>query len=166
MSIVAAKAIPYYEMELLVKTQTPLSIRHFASQFDRVWLVSITDPDVPAIFSRDHDNAIGLRFHDADPGQLTIEQFYKNNPAMQHVQFMNFEQARQIADFLVKADQSSKDSKDVLIVNCMMGVARSGAVVDFARQLFGFDYETFKRMNPQIVPNLWVKKLLMKTFQG
>jgi predicted protein tyrosine phosphatase len=47
-----------------------------------------------------------------------------------------------------------------LYINCHAGVSRSGALGTYAREYLDMDYQEFKNMNPHIVPNRHVLKVL------
>lgn len=73
-----------------------------------------------------------------------------------HYPVASDEQIQEIYDFIIK----NKD-KENFVVHCAMGVSRSGAVGEFVQDLFGkIPYSDFKKLNPQIVPNIHIKKKL------
>lgn len=164
MSIVATKAVPFEEMlGFVMGLQTPL--RKFVQEnFEKVWIVSITDPHIPSLFKNDRPNAISLKFHDSYPpnekDEEWIKEYYKNN-----IVLFNEQDAKRIINFILKANSSFESSKDLLLVNCMMGIARSGAVVSFAKELFGLNSREFEAMNPQIRPNNFVLQTLETVFK-
>ena len=73
------------------------------------------------------------------------------------------DQAQSMVDF-IKANADKK----VWLVHCTMGVSRSGAVVTFIRDYLKKQGQTmpwvdFKRLNPHIIPNQHILKLLTET---
>jgi predicted protein tyrosine phosphatase len=155
--IKTVKAISYQDMKDYLDGRSNQA-KFIADKHDSVWLISITDPNVLPIVKLS-PKSLPLQFHDADPGPLpTTSQKFR------HIQFFDMHQARKIANFIVNA-QKSGDSNDILLVNCMAGISRSGAIADTARALLSIDYQEFKNLNPQIIPNRWVKGLLFKAFE-
>lgn len=161
MSIKAVKAIPRFLMKsLFVTDENSSKIKQYVDQFDDVWIISITDPG-SNLFKNESDHIIKLEFHDSSPENPERAREELDNGIILFDEAM----ANKIVNFMEKANQNNKEGNDLLLVNCMMGVSRSGAVVDIARQLFGLDYDEFKQNNPQIVPNVYVKQGLMKALQ-
>lgn len=59
--------------------------------------------------------------------------------------------------------------KEEIIVHCSAGVSRSGAVGEFIFDYFiedkkKYPYQQFKKQNPKIVPNLYIKQNLTKLY--
>ena len=65
------------------------------------------------------------------------------------------EQGRELIDFIDKNRDKSQ-----WLVHCTLGISRSGAVGLFINDYLGGDYQTFKRDNPGIVPNVQVTSIL------
>ena len=65
------------------------------------------------------------------------------------------EQVDELYDFIMK----NKDKKN-FVVHCTAGVSRSGAVGEFVNDLFGIPYAEFRKQNPNIIPNTYIKKKL------
>lgn len=116
--------------------------------------ISIVDTDqfsksrVP-YFKFNHSNVLNLAFddceHDGEP-----------SPTQPNgTKAFSKEQAEQLYEFI----KINKDRK-VCLVHCMAGISRSGAVSSFINGITGGDWQWFKRMNPQIVPNGRVLRLL------
>jgi intein/homing endonuclease/predicted protein tyrosine phosphatase len=51
----------------------------------------------------------------------------------------------------------------VAVHNCDAGISRSGAVAEFAAEVFGIPFDVFFRQNPQIMPNSFVRRLLRES---
>jgi predicted protein tyrosine phosphatase len=148
-------AVPYFVMSDYLHGNPTNRISSMAAHYDKVWIISITNPftststnNLPPLV-QDGKDRIALQFHDVeadyqdyDPDAIPF------NKAM----------ANKVVDFLRKANQ--ENSNDLLVVNCHMGISRSGAISFFARSVFGIDYSTWKRMNPQVIPNGLVLELL------
>ena len=121
-----------------------------------VFVVSIVDPEEAPIFAADTDRIITLRFHDLDP-QWPVDP--ERDPRPSYV-FMNAEQARQIVDHVLKFHQHPEPWE--LLVNCMQGISRSGAVGTFVQRVAGIPAEQFLTQNTGLRPNPYVLKLLMR----
>lgn len=116
------------------------------------YFISILNPDNTSSIKPDSENYKTWWFWDLDNNigsNLTITD----------------EQADEIAKFIIQ----NKD-KDKLYVHCSAGVARSGAIGEVVNDFFGLSYDTFKRINPQVVPNTTVKiklhQALIKNLYG
>lgn len=158
MTITSARAISYRAMEKWKQDPDNSPIGMWAPRFDNVFIIHITDPGAPLLF-RESDKIITLQFEDIDPVKFKNMTFgAKTN------RLFNADDAKKIFDFLKKTN-SDPDSNDGLLVNCMAGISRSGAVVDFARVYFGLSYDEFVRLNPRIVPNAFVRKQLLDKWQ-
>lgn len=57
-------------------------------------------------------------------------------------------------------EMHSLEEKFPLFIHCHAGISRSGAIGQFATNLFNLNVDKFKKMNPQIVPNQHIYKLL------
>src|SRR4030042_172796 len=66
-------------------------------------------------------------------------------------------QARQIIDFV---DKIKDDSDSVILLHCDAGISRSGAVGSFICDYLGLNYKKFLKVNPQVLPNQYVLRLL------
>lgn len=66
--------------------------------------------------------------------------------------------AEQILDFLVM--HHARPEPLSLLVNCEIGVSRSGAVATLAKQMVGIPDDDFARENPKCVPNRQILKTL------
>jgi predicted protein tyrosine phosphatase len=125
------------------------------ARYDKVWIISITNPfmststDNLLPLVQDSEDRIALQFHD-------VEADYQDYDP-EAIPFDRLMAAKVVA-FLQRANR--QDSNDLLVINCHMGISRSGAISFFARSVFGIDYSTWKRMNPQVIPNGLVLELL------
>ena len=109
-------------------------------------VVSIVDPEEEPIFEQDTDRIITLRFHDLDP-QWPVDP--ERDPRPSYV-FMNAEQARQIVDHVLKFHQHPEPWE--LLVNCMQGISRSGAVGTFVQRVAGIPAEPAPRTRARFRP--------------
>lgn len=131
--------------DLLVEDMAPATL-----------FISITDTDKfsesrEPHFKEDHANVFNLSFDDCtEDGQPSPTQ-----PS--GTKMMSELQAEALWDFI-----KNNLNKEQCIVHCMAGISRSGAVGTFINDLVGGDYNTFKRMNPQVYPNQHVLGLLNK----
>lgn len=155
MTIQDTIAVPYSVMKDYLRGNPTNRINSMANRYDKVWIISITNPftststdNLPPLV-QDGEDRIALQFHDVeadyedyDPGAIPFDRIM----------------ADKVVSFLKKANQ--QDSNDLLVVNCHMGISRSGAISFFARSVFGIDYSNWKRMNPQVIPNGLVLELL------
>jgi len=93
-----------------------------------------------------------LDFHDIDEPFICVE---KPDPAQGSYHGMSMDQAKEVVAFAEKHKAAS-----LIIIHCAAGVSRSGAVGTFLAEYYGVDWREFARMNPQILPNQYVLKLL------
>ena len=96
-----------------------------------VFVVSIVDPEEAPIFAADTDRIITLRFHDLDP-EWPVDP--ERDPRPSYV-FMSEDHARRIVDHVLKFREHPERWE--LLVNCMQGVSRSGAVGTFVQRVAG-----------------------------
>lgn len=117
-------------------------------------IISIVDTDQfnysrAPYFKQNHENVINLQFddceHDGEPSPT--------QPA--GTKAFSEEQAKELFQFIKR-----NRNKETIVVHCMAGISRSGAVGAFINGYAGGDWETFKRMNPQIAPNARVERML------
>lgn len=109
--------------------------------------ISIHTPGFDEIILEDSDNILNLTFHDSDE-----ESFLEGEV------LFNEDMSRRVHEFILK----NHDAKFWLI-HCTAGKCRSGAVGEVLSDYFEIPYHQFKRDNPQVQPNILVKKLLTKT---
>lgn len=157
MSIKTAIAVSYAVMKDYLEGNPTNRVAAMAQNYDRVWIISITNPtsnnesDVDPLVTQEYSDRIAFQFHDVEGSP---EDFDPSTV------FFNRTMAARIAEFLKTANENNPYSEDLLVVNCHMGISRSGAVASFARSVFNLDYSTWKRQNPQVIPNLLVLNLL------
>ncbi len=165
MTIKAAKAIPAFLMHSLFAGDfTAATLKNeITNNYKNVWVISITDPGY-AIFNIETPKVVMLQFHDVDPSEEQEKTGERERELQKtgHVLF-SLGMARKIVDFILKADRANKED-DLLLVNCMMGISRSGAVCSFAKDILSLDSEEFKKLNPQIKPNGYVLRKLFRAF--
>jgi predicted protein tyrosine phosphatase len=127
-----------------------------ASDHEKTYIVSIINPGFFPLIKKDEDDRIGLEFHDAelrtDPYSGAVL------PGEKGIVYFNEEMALKVCKLIKRA---MEDPADVyLLVNCQMGISRSGAVSFFVRQIAGIDFDDWKSKNRAVNPNILVKGLL------
>ncbi len=178
--LVTSKAISYAKMKKYRDGGDVYDIMALADYHDQVWTISVTDLDIPPLFKNSNHTMI-LQFDDVDPrgtrhlydgvasaSSMVHEDHEEIDQMITEVLFKHaftIDQAKEVVDFIVKA-HSNPDSKDMLLVNCMAGVSRSGAIATFAQQICRIDYDEFCRQNPQIVPNPHVGRMLNEYYSS
>lgn len=115
-----------------------------------VFYLSINNPDDEdkTPIREDSDTFKSMWFYDIDEDTYDeVKDFtYKT---------ISDEQLDELYDFIMK----NKDKKN-FVVHCTAGVSRSGAVGEFVNDLFGIPYAEFRKQNPNIIPNTYIKKKL------
>ena len=149
MSIINALALSYVEMQQVLNNGTRASVipSELLSTNPTFKFISITDPKVPSLFNSNSPSVLQLKFHDIVPENIWNS--YSN------LVLPNKTHAQQIVEFIQRINSLSEPI--LLLVNCMAGISRSGAVVTYVGNLCGFDP---KEHNPQIDPNEYLLKLL------
>ena len=133
-------------------------------QFMTTAFISIHSPKIGMSFNdtdpilEDSSNVLNLWFHDTDPEAEIV--WMASSPQYEEVLF-DEAMAESIKRFVL----ANKDKKQ-WVIHCTAGVCRSGAVGECISDFFGNDYVMFKRDNPQIKPNVFVKKVLNKILAG
>lgn len=124
---------------------------HEAAAHDSTYIVSITDPATFPLIRRPTVNQLQLQFHDVDDhGREEGYVFFDEAMA---------------SDVCALVRRAQEDPADVyFLVNCHAGVSRSGAVSWFVRQVAGIDFDDWRRLNPQVIPNRLVKSLLSRAW--
>lgn len=152
MPIVNALALSYVEMQQFLnnnnRESTNLIPPNLLSLNPTYRFISITDPKVPSLFSSNNSLVLQLKFHDIVPENISWT-------SKSGLVLPNKEHAKQIVEFVQTVNTLSEPV--LLLVNCMAGVSRSGAVVTYVGNLCGFDP---KEHNPQIDPNEYLLELL------
>lgn len=109
------------------------------------------------IFSEDTQRTITLRYDEMAPSMFaTLEEYERvvaDCRARNGTEFVVFDEhhADRVIDFLVSAHKAPE--KERLFVNCILGVARSGAIIRFAADVLHLDEAQFVEMNPDILPH-------------
>jgi predicted protein tyrosine phosphatase len=166
------KAVPYTRIRKWHEGLDDYDLLVLENTHDNVWIVSVTDCDIDPIF-QNGERILTLQFEDVDPEWFArfntdevVDDFggmsgMTGQEILGHLTFENPftpEQAMETVDFILRAHAS--DGNDCLIVNCMAGVSRSGAIATMTQQICQINYDSFKRMNPQIIPNAHVMRLM------
>jgi predicted protein tyrosine phosphatase len=164
--IVDARAINYNEMVNLV-TGKPINLpcelnspETEVQPFDKIAIVSITDIGMQRIFEQSiADKVCSLVFNDVEPKDIP-----NFTPSESEPEFMTDKQAQEIVEFI--DHMHSLSEKILLMVNCVHGMCRSGAVVNYVGHICSLGFWNMKKRNPHIVPNYWVEyQLFRKHFQ-
>lgn len=115
-----------------------------------VFYLSINNPDDEdkTPIREDSDTFKSMWFYDID------EDIYNEVKDFTY-KTISDEQLDELYDFIMK----NKDKKN-FVVHCTAGVSRSGAVGEFVNDLFGIPYAEFRKQNPNIIPNTYIKKKL------
>lgn len=160
--IVDARAINYNEMVNLVNKKPvnlPYSVNTPETEiqnFDKIAVVSITDIGMPRIFEKSIPGEVcSLVFNDVEPNN--IPDF---KPSESQPEFMTDGQAKEVVEFIDYLQ--GLQEKILLMVNCVYGMCRSGAVVNYTGHVCSLGFWNVRRRNPQIVPNYWVEYQLFK----
>lgn len=121
---------------MIIQTENYQSVQKIENN-DRYAIISIVDPGLPHP-PVVHKNLLQLNFMDIDepvPGWL----------------HMTREQARMVWEF----HRSVKDSVDVLVIQCQIGISRSVAIAEALSDIFGYNYI------PSGNPNQLVRGLIL-----
>ena len=114
-------------------------------------IISITETGLPHVFEPS-DNILCITIDDIDP----INKWLYGKLGLP----CDWKVACAIVNFIDKHNLRSDKAGEILVANCMMGVSRSGAIVDFASNYLHLDRKTFVKDNPFIIPNVWISNLL------
>ena len=107
-------------------------------------LLSCTD-----ILSLQFVDCSAIEAHD----ESYVEELEKINSSI-----FNENHCEQIISFITEANKKSE--KEILIVHCMAGISRSGAIGTFANDILKLDYNRFKKDNPIVRPNPFILRTL------
>ena len=118
--------------------------------------------DFRSHFSTNCSNVLRLAFADIETEKPVIIEYKSkvkdSGKTLLIVNPFTDAQAEEVFDFI---DKIKKGKRPVtLIVHCHAGVSRSAAVGEFAVKYLGGDYEAFRKMHPNILPNTLVTKKL------
>lgn len=123
---------------------------------EKVSFISILNPGDDRIFKKNHKNVLTVSFWD-----VSVKNVENLSP-------ITTKQAQEIVEFIM----SRLKKTEMFLVHCSAGISRSGAVATFIMNLLQeMEYsrdraEDFKKSNPQIIPNVYVKEILQKTYDG
>jgi len=101
---------------------------------------------------------LSLRFWDIDEKTFEKIRAHRFQEKFKHAKLFEKWQAVSIIQFL--KDINKRPEEEILAVHCDAGISRSGAVGSFACDFFRLDYNEFKAMNPNLLPNAYVSKVL------
>ena len=134
---------------------------------DRAWhLVSIhgssslylTDERIAALKKIGLGSYLSLEFWDITDSPETIKAL--KDGGFRYILFTDL-QAKQTVKFL--EDRKNEAGDDVLVLHCDAGISRSGAISEFACELFGHDRQEFIKENPYLNPNPMVLRMLRES---
>ena len=162
MAIVTVRALSYSTMAEYLRGANELDpCRALARAHEKVWIVSVTGPRMAPLVI-DGADRIALAFDDIEPqtDRITGVELGRDPSYV----YFDEEMAAKICAFVRRAHEESPARRDLLLVNCLAGVSRSGAIADFVRIVLEIEHDGFRRMNPQIIPNGLVRRLLFKAW--
>ena len=110
------------------------------------------------LISQDGPDRMGLQFDDVEDKYDAYNGLEK--PRDPCLTYFDEPMATRVCEFIKRAHEDNPDSRDLLVVNCHMGISRSGAISDFVRVVCKLDFSEWKWQNPAANPNLLVKGLL------
>ncbi|MBM6414854.1 hypothetical protein, partial [Lacticaseibacillus paracasei] len=122
--------------------------------------ISILPPDMRSSdvkWPANSDRWMSTFFEDIRPEHLLLVPLLEKQFGRQ-LQRFDEAQADAIIDFLV--DCNNRPEEEMLYVNCVAGISRSGAIVTFATDIFNLNKDKFRKDNPYILPNNLVMQLL------
>ena len=159
MPLVTFKALSYVEMKKYARNDPDSEVGYLQDRHDYTRIISILDIDhFEPIFDRDKEDVVTFRFEDIDADQWKKAKIETEGHAI-----FSPVQADMMTDFIHTWHELP--GQGLLLVNCIAGVSRSGAVVTFAQQVCGGAYNLFCTMNRGIVPNAFVGRLLREAWQ-
>lgn len=139
MPIRTVRAVPYTTMKDFLQGREPtLSLE--ASDHEKTYIVSITNPGMFPLISRPTENQVALQFHDVED---TYDAYCGTEmPRCKDLIYFDEGMAMNVASLIKKA---MDDPADVyFLANCQAGISRSGAVSHFVRQVAGIDFDDWK----------------------
>lgn len=107
------------------------------------------------------NDILQLQFGDFEPGKYYNTFTDRTEPVPERVLF-NKKQAQEVIDFVNILQK--KEEQETLVVHCMAGISRSGAIGTFINDILGLDLSTFLRNNPHTRPNSYVLKTLRDVY--
>lgn len=162
MPIVATKAFPLRDIERwLEKDEVSKETSELFSNYEIVWFISILDPDRKKVLAPG-ENTICFEFCDYDLDHIdedTGKNDWEGFEFPEGVLFSTSEAKRMVA-FIQKAHADPR--RGLLAVHCHAGISRSGAVATFIQEAYKLNKQEFEVMNPYIVPNEFVRRLLQE----
>lgn len=156
---VAARALSFEEMKELITSQRELLTGH---SFISIAPEEARREGKNLRWPANSDRWLSMFFDDVRPEHmnlLPVLEEYHGRP----MQLFADDQADEIIRFLKNCQ--SRPQQEVLYVNCMAGISRSGAIVRFACETFNLDPKKLMIENPQILPNMLVLRLLRKRWK-
>lgn len=145
-----AIALSYSGMKDFIQNQPPANGQH--------GFISIIDKCGIRIFDQNSPRVITLFFDDVHPHQslhtITDREFT----------MFSEEHACEIIEFITAFNAGDND--ETMYVHCGAGIARSGAVVTFIKDIYGLDDVQFALDNPRIMPNAHILNTLKNCWQS
>ena len=137
-------------MKLLVKEHPDALNRHR--------FISIVETPDLRFLQQKSPREITLSFADIDPD----DRFFSSSEEEDYVLFDD-KHADAIIDFLI--DAITEPESEMLFVNCMAGISRSGAVITFVSDILDIPQMKVMHDNPDIMPNPFVLKTLKRRWR-
>lgn len=127
---------------------------------DRILFISINEqednltPEYHPYFPEDKKNVKVMHFSDVEHD---MEVTSLDGSGRKHMVYaMTQEQAADLYSFI----KNNIEGKEMVLIHCTLGVARSGAIAAFLNDYVSGSWELFKRDNSAIQPNAHVYRLL------
>ena len=129
-------------------------------------LISITNNLETALIDKEKmrlkflgcNDILALQFADVSETESKDEDILDTIINIHNSRIFNKEDAEKIVSFVETLHR--KENKETLVVHCMAGISRSGAVGMFINDLLRLNHSTFQRDNPGIRPNPFILSIL------
>lgn len=136
------------------REQMSALVHNHPELIDSHCFISIVGGSGQHLFAADTERVMTLEFDDVKLAEVAASTQEERSRFV----IFNTSHADKVIDFLLANHQ--RPGKECLLLHCMLGVFRSGAVASFACDLLGLDRVRFAKDNPRIVPNDLVAQTL------